>query len=169
MRFFLGSRVSSVLEYPKRFTGQALLMYYSYISVLRAVLSCSYCHGWHVCRLCRSKSLSRKNHYFSRHPYVLSNNRLLVFAAAFAPGRSGNLSSTGLPLAGGQGVQCQGMYLLHFLLQSAIHQSMAFDQQQITEIVADDSDLEMRFRPWGYIVQVTFVGNYQMFDSEGIV
>jgi hypothetical protein len=35
------SRVSSVLEYPKRFTGQALLMYFIYTAVLRAVLPCS--------------------------------------------------------------------------------------------------------------------------------
>ncbi|MFT5659014.1 MAG: hypothetical protein ACI9KN_002295 [Gammaproteobacteria bacterium] len=41
MHFFHDSRVSSVLEYPKRFTGQALLMYVIYTPVLRAVLPCS--------------------------------------------------------------------------------------------------------------------------------
>ena len=42
-----------------------------YTPVLRAVLPCSYCHGRHVCGLCRSKSLPRKNHYF-RDPYAKS-------------------------------------------------------------------------------------------------
>ena len=58
MRFFRDNRVSSVLEYPKRFAGQALLMYSIYTAVLgsgillrstscihavvRAVLPCSH-------------------------------------------------------------------------------------------------------------------------------
>ncbi len=32
--------ISSVLEYPMRYAGQALLMYFIYTAVLRAVLSC---------------------------------------------------------------------------------------------------------------------------------
>lgn len=58
-------------------------------------------------------------------------------------------------------MQCQCMDLLHFLLQGLVDHSVTLDQHLIVERIADDSNLEVRFRARGNIMPVAFILDLQ--------
>ena len=55
---------------------------------------------------------------------------------------------------------------LEFIFQCLVDEAMAGNQDFVLEIVAYYNDLEMGFRAFRHIMQVTFVNDFEMFGGQ---